>query len=165
MALNPAAALINFAAPPPGTGEVAVRRNGVGSAFLAQSRQEPVIDPGQDSQFDGLNPDYRRTRIADISRRNTEDKFGRGGDLRSFGDGFYGDYWDAPLPVFSMAAFEAQLFMQDGEGADQPGTSHGEGIHFYQDIKSVLERALAAPTDADGVVERDADKQKVNLLA
>ena len=165
MALNPAAALINFAAPPPGTGEVAVRRNGVGSAFLAQSRQEPVIDPGQDSQFDGLNPDYRRTRIADISRRNTEDKFGRGGDLRSFRDGFYGDYWDAPLPVFSIAAFEAQLFMQDGEGADQPGTSHGEGIHFYQDIKSVLERALAAPTDADGVVERDADKQKVNLLA
>ena len=165
MALNPAAALINFAAPPPGTGELAVRRNGVGPAFLAQSRQEPVIDPGQDSQFDGLNPDYRRTRIADVFRRNTEDKFARGGDLRSFGGGFYGDYWDASLPVFSMAAFEAQLFSQDGEGADQPGTSHGEGIHFYQDIKSVLERALAAPTDADDVVERDGANQKVNLLA
>ena len=55
--------------------------------------------------------------------------------------------------------------MQDGEGADQPGTSHGEGIHFYQDIKSVLERALAAPTDADDVVEKDATNQKVNLLA
>ena len=67
--------------------------------------------------------------------------------------------------MFSMAAFEAQLFMQDGEGADQTGTSHGEGIHFYQDVKSVLERALAAPTDADDVVERDANNQKVNLLA
>ena len=165
MALNPAAAHINFAAPPPGTGEVAVRRNGVGPAFVPQARQEPVIDPGHDSQFDGLNPDYRRTRIADVFRRNTEDKFARGGDLRSFGGGFYGDYWDASLPVFSMAAFEAQLFTQDGEGADQPGTSHGEGIHFYQDIKSVLERALAAPTDADDVVERDANNQKVNLLA
>ena len=55
--------------------------------------------------------------------------------------------------------------MQDGEGADQPVTSHGEAIHFYQDIKSVLERALAAPTDADDVVERDANNQKVNLLA
>ena len=165
MALNPAAAHINFAAHPPGKGEVAVRRNGVGPAFVAQARQEPVIDPGRDSQFDGLNPDYRRTRIADVSRRNTEDKLGQGGDLRSFGGGFYGDYWDAPLPVFSMAAFEAQLFMQDREGADQPGTSHGEGIHFYQDIKSVLERALAAPTDADDVIERDSDKQRVNLLA
>ena len=165
MALNPATAHINFAAPPLGKGEAAVRRNGVGPAFVAQARQEPVIDPGHDSQFNRLNPDYRRTRIADFFRRNTEDTFGRGGDLRSFDDGFYGDYWDPPLPVFSMAAFEAQLFMQDGEGADQPGTSHGEGIHFYQGIKSILERALAAPTDADDVVERDADKQKVNLLA
>ena len=64
-----------------------------------------------------------------------------------------------------MAAFEAQLSMQDGEGADKPGTSHGEGIQFYQNIKSVLERALAAPTDADDVIERDANNQKVNLLA
>ena len=165
MALYPATAHINFAAPPPGTGEMAVRRNGVGPAFAPQARQEPVIDPGHDSQFDGLNPDYRRTRIADVFRRNTEDKFARGGDLRSFAGGFYGDYWDASLPVFSIAAFEAQLFTQDGEGADQPGTSHGEGIHFYQDIKSVLERALAARTEVDDVVEKDANNQKVNLLA
>ena len=165
MALNPAAAHINFSASPPGTGDVAVRRNGVGPAFVPQARQEPVIDPRRDSQFDGLKPDSRRTQIADGFRRSTEDKLARAEDLRSFGGGFYDDYWDASLPVFSMAAFEAQLFMQDGEGADQPGTSHGEGIHFYQGIKSVLERALAAPTDADDVVERDADKQKVNLLA
>ena len=65
MVLNPAAAHINFAASPPGTGEVAVRRNGVGPAFVPQARQEPVINPGHDSQFDGLNPDYRRTRIVD----------------------------------------------------------------------------------------------------
>ena len=165
MALNPAAAHISSAASPPATGEAAARRHAVGPAFVPQARQERIVDSGHDSQFDGLNPDYRRTRIADGFRRNTEDPFARGGDLRSFGDGFYGDYWDGSLSTFSMAAFETQLFMQDGEGADQPGTSHGEGIQFYQDIKSVLERALAAPTDADDVVEMDEDNQHVNLLA
>ena len=138
MALNPAEAHINFAVSPLGTGEASARRNTAGPAFLPQARQGSTIDPGQDRQFDGLNPDFRRARIADGFHRNTEYKFARGVDLRSFGGGFYGDYWDAPLPVFSMAAFEAQLFMQDGEGADQPGTSHGEGIHFYQAIFLLL---------------------------
>ena len=165
MALNPAAAHINFAVSPLGTSEASERRNAAGPAFLPQARQGPTIDPGQDRQFDGLNPDSRRTRIADGFHRNTEYKFARGGDPRSFGGGFYGDYWDASLPVFSMAAFEAQLSIQDGDGADQIDKSHGEGIEFYQNIKSVLERALAAPTDADDVIERDANNQKVNLLA
>ena len=165
MALNPAAAHISSAASPPATGEVAARRHAVDPAFVSQARQERIVDSGHNSQFDGLNPDARRTRITGGFRWNTEEKSARGGDLRLFGGGFYGDYWDVSLSTFSIAAFETQLFMQDGEGADQPGTSHGEGIQFYQDIKSVLERALAAPTDADDVVERDEDNQHVNLLA
>ena len=165
MALNPAEAHINFAVSPLGTGDASGRRNAAGPAFLPQARQGPTIDRGQDRQFDGLNPDSGRARIADGFHRNTEYKFARGGDLRSFGGGLYGDYWDASLPVFSMAAFEAQLSMQDRDGADQIGTSHGQGIEFYQNIKSVLERALAVPTDADDVLERDADNQRVNLLA
>ena len=59
-------------------------------------------------------------------------------------------------------AFEAQLFCRTGRALIKG--HHMVRIH-HQDIKSVLERALAAPTDADDVVERDGASQKVNLLA
>lgn len=161
MALNPATAHVNSGAFPAGPGETQLR----GPAFVSRARHGPIIDLRHNSQFDGLDPDARGGRIADGSRRNIDEKFTRGADPRSSNDSFYGDYWDASLLVFSIAAFEAQLFVQDGEVSGQPRVSHGEGIQLYQDIKTVLERALASPTDADDVVARDDDTQLVRLLA
>ncbi|MDG2032844.1 MAG: hypothetical protein P8J29_02790 [Rhodospirillales bacterium] len=165
MALNPAAAYVNSATSPAGAWEAQARGHTAGPAFAPQARQGPIIDLRHTNRFDGLDPDARGGRITDGFRRDVDEKFARDGDPRSSGGGFYGDYWDASLAVFSIAAFEAQLSVQDGEGSGQPQASHGEGIQFYQDIKTILERALAAPTDADAVVERDEDNQQVNLLA
>ena len=165
MALNLAAAHTNLGAFPAGAWEATARRSAVGPAFVPQSRRETIIEPKQTSQFDGLNPDALGGRIADGFRQDIDEKVPRGGAPGSFGGGFYGDYSDASLAVFSIAAFEAQLFVQDGEGTDQPVASHREGIHFYQEIQTVLERTLAVPTEAEDVIATDDYARQVNLLA
>ncbi|MAI10703.1 MAG: hypothetical protein CBD27_10505 [Rhodospirillaceae bacterium TMED167] len=165
MALNPAAAHVNSSTSSAGVWEAPARGHAAGPAFAPQARQGSTIDLRHTSRFDGLVPDARGGRITDGFRRNIDEKFAGGGDPRSSNHGFYGDYWDASLAVFSIAAFEAQLFAQDGEGSGQPRASHSEGIQWYRDIKTVLERALAVPTDADDVVARNDDTHQVNLLA
>ena len=165
MALNPAAANVNSGTSPAGAWEAPARGHAAGPAFAPQARQGPIIDLRHTNRFDGLDLDARGGRITDGFRRNVDEKFTRDGDPPSYGGSFYGDYWDASLAVFSIAAFEAQLFAQDGEGSGQPRASHSEGIQWYRDIKTVLERALAVPTDADDVVARNDDTHQVNLLA
>ena len=165
MALNSAAAYVNSGVTPEGAREAPAHGQASGPAFVPQARQGPTIDFRYTNRFDGLDSDARNGPIMDGFRSNIDEKISGGGYSRSSNRGFYGDYWDASLAVFSVSAFEAQLFVQDGEGSSQPRASHSEGIQWYNDIKTVLERALASPTDADVVVARDDNTQQVNLLA
>ena len=163
MALNSAAAHIESNPSSSGAWDTTVRGHTVGPAPLPQ--QQPIIDLRHTRRFQESDPDVVGDQIADSFRRNIDEKFERGSDLQSSRRGFYGDHRDASVVVFSIAAFEAQLFVQDGDGAGQPRASHDYGTQLYQDIKTVLERALASPTDAEDVFTKDDDTQQVNLLA
>ena len=165
MALNPAAADISSGVSPVGLGGEQARGHAAAHGFVPRARQGPIIDLRHTSRFDSLDDDVRGGGIADGLRRNIAEKYTRGEDPRSSSGGFSGDYWDGSLAVFSISAFEAQLYVQAEEGFGQPRASYGMEIQAYQDIKTVLERARSAPTDADDVFARKGVIQQVSLLA
>jgi len=165
MALNPATANVSPGAsgaiPPEGQS----RPQQVGPAFAPQFRQGPANDLRTPGQFGALDPDARANRNVTGFRRNVDDRLTASADPQAFSGGLYGDYWDGAVAVFPLSSFEAQLFVQESPQSNQPTTPHSEGNQSYLDIKAVLEQAMAAPTDADDVLEEEEESQHVNVLA
>ena len=165
MALNPAEANdipgVPGAVPPDGQ----MRAQAAGPGFGPQVRRGPVVDLRTHGQFGGLDTDAQGSRNVAGFRRALDDRFSAAGDSQSFSEGSYGDYWDASLRVISLAVFEAQLYVQESTQRSQPTASHSQGNQLYLDIQDLLERAMAAPTEADHVLEEDEDSQHINMLA
>ena len=164
MAFNPAMADVNSGELGARPTVVPVRWHSAGPNLDPGAHQRPIFYSRQDS-IGGQDPDERSRKIPGRLQRDVDKKFIQSVDLRSSGQGLRSAYRHDGLAVFSLATFEAQLFVQEMDKSDQPRTPHCEGIQFYQDIRKILESALAAPTDADDVIERDEDGQNVNMLA
>ena len=165
MALNPATVNVSPGVPGAVSPDGQMRAQAAGPGFAPQVRQGPVVDLRTPGQFGGLDADAQGSRNVAVFRRALDDRFSAGGDPQSLSEGSYGDYWDASLPVFSLAVFEAQLYVQERTQGSEPTASHSQGNQLYLDIQDVLERAMAAPTDADHVLEEDEDSGHINVLA
>ena len=164
MAFNPAMADVNSGELGARPTVVPVRWHSAGPNLDPGAHQRPIFYSRQDS-IGGQDPDERSRKIPGRLQRDVDKKFIQSGDLRSSGQGLRSDYRYNGLAVFSLAAFEAQLFVQERDKTDQPQARHREGIELYQDIRKFLERALATSTNEYGVVESDGDIQHFNILA
>ena len=128
-----------------------------------QLRNGPNLDQPKSSQFFELDSYAGGRRINDSSGPKTDQIIRPRGDLQKLSSGFYGDYWDAPLEVISVSAFEAQLFWQEGLGSNLGSVSHNEGTQLYQGMISILEKEMGSP--ADTVIEENNQSRYVNVFA
>jgi len=77
----------------------------------------------------------------------------------------YGNYWHVPIPVYSLATFEAQLCTQmDLKETISVATSR-KGNDAYSFTKNILEEALVAPNEEEAIVEENDVSPSVNIIA
>ena len=165
MALNPAAANVSDTSTgtklPDQSPRVRLSRQFTGS----NSRQEIAPDSRRSVGFSTSNADTLYSiRIAgygsqsDQTYRQDQTEYGSSKKI-------YGDYWDASLTVFSLASFEAQLFIQMSPDRDNPRATPQQGNEAYISTRSVLEAAAVTNTDEDNVMDEDQANLHVDLRA
>ena len=165
MVLNPAAVNVSDTSTgaklPEQTPRVRLPRQFTGS----YSKQEVAPGPRGLIGFNESNAEpFYSIRIEGYGSRSDQtyhqDQAGHGSSK-----GIYGDYWDASLTVFSLAPFEAQLFIQMSSDRDNTRATSQQCNDAYVLTKSVLEEAAVAHTDEDNVMEDDQAILRVDLRA
>ncbi|MEE2745358.1 MAG: hypothetical protein VX617_00605 [Pseudomonadota bacterium] len=164
MVLNPAAANVDSPPPRPVQTEVEARGKGgvapgVESPFkqgVAQEFRQPL----------GLRPNSSPLYRIQFAGYGEEQQ----GDApvshdASFQSSIKGEHWGASPKVFSLAAFDAQLFVQMNEISGERGVTYRQGNNAYNMIKSVLEEAGVVAKESDQMVEGVETEKHINLRA
>ena len=73
-------------------------------------------------------------------------------------------YWDASLPVRSMASFEAQLYAQTNSITLHSNTLPARGSAIYSDTANILEAATTLWGDGDQTVQGGESSASINLV-
>ena len=94
-----------------------------------------------------------------------DEKSGLGQEERGYSKHLYGSYWDASLPVVSLAVFEAQLFVQMSLNGRHVQATPRQGNEAYIATKNVLQMATVTQTNVDDIVEANEFTLRINLKA
>ena len=92
-------------------------------------------------------------------------RYGRGYEGNKSSNFIYGNYWEAPVTVFSIAPFEAQLLMQSGEEGRITRRTSRQGNEAYNLTKNLLEAIYVENTDEENLIEDDRSRKSINIIA
>ena len=165
MALNPAAANVSDTSTSTNPLDQSPRARPSHQFIGSKFRQEIAPDSRRSIGFSASNSDTLYSiRVARYGSQSDQTDHQ---DQTEYGSSkkLYGDYWDASLTVYSLASFEAQLFIQMSPDRDNPRATPQQGNDAYIWTRNVLEAAAVTHTDEDNVMEEDQVSLHVDLRA
>ena len=150
----------------------------IGAAETDSAQRVVSAGPHVPSNFrQGLDPDFRppiglrpnADALYSIKfagyRPEADGKTLWGQEKPGHSEHLYGDYWDASLEIFSIAAFEAQQFVQMSLNEADVRVTPQQGNEAYIATKNVLQMATVTQTKVDDGVEVNEANLRINLKA